>query len=313
MPTRFDDYQSLPGGLDGFVGSKRPLVEQVRFLVVPDASSVKAGLLAGQLDVAEVLGTDIGELKASSRIALQTVTTAARHALIFQTNDPVFNKPEMRRALAAAIDLEQLVANVSDLETRPNGSTIHASSSYFSDAHKLTHKHDVALARKLLAEAGYKGERLKITTNNRKTAPSFNIAVILQSMFKAAGVETDIDVVEWSTHMDRFLKGSYQMMVHSYSARLDPALSYEHFTGPKAQQPRKVWDDPEALKLLTRASQIDDEAERKQIFDELHKRMIGAVPLVMLFNTVEAWANNTRVTGFKPWESRARAWEVSVK
>jgi peptide/nickel transport system substrate-binding protein len=313
MLTRFDDYQSLPGGLDGFVGSKRPLVEQVRFLVVPDASSVKAGLLAGQLDVAEVLGTDIGELKASSRIALQTVTTAARHALIFQTNDPVFNKPEMRRALAAAIDLEQLVANVSDLETRPNGSTIHASSSYFSDAHKLTHKHDVALARKLLAEAGYKGERLKITTNNRKTAPSFNIAVILQSMFKAAGVETDIDVVEWSTHMDRFLKGSYQMMVHSYSARLDPALSYEHFTGPKAQQPRKVWDDPEALKLLTRASQIDDEAERKQIFDELHKRMIGAVPLVMLFNTVEAWANNTRVTGFKPWESRARAWEVSVK
>jgi peptide/nickel transport system substrate-binding protein len=311
--TRFDDYQSLPGGLDGFVGGKRPLVPEVKFMVVPDASTVKAGLLVGQLDVAEVLGTDLEELKGDPRVAVQTVTTAARHALLFQTNDPVFNKPAMRRAIAAAIDLQQLVASVSELDAKPNASTIHPSSTYFSDAHKLTHKHDVALAKQLLTEAGYKGERLKISTNNRKSAPSFNIAIVIQAMLQAAGINSDIEVVEWSTHMDRFLKGNYQMMVHSYSARLDPALSYEHFTGTKAEQPRKVWDNQEVIKLLTRASQIDDEAERKQIFDQLHTQMIGEVPLVMLFNNVEAWANNTRVSGFKPWESRARAWEVSIK
>lgn len=311
--TRFDGYKSLPGGLDGFAGGKRPLVPEVKFLVVPDPSSVKVGLVTGQIDVAEVLGSDVELLRKEPRVTIQAATTAGRNALLFQTRDPVFSKPEMRKALAAAIDLDQLVSTVSAIETKANASTIHASSTYYSAAQKLTHKYDPALARKLLADAGYKGERLKITTNNRKSSPSFNIAVVLQAMFQSVGINTDIDVVEWATHMDRFLKGNYQMMVHSYSARLDPALSFEHFTGPKAEQPRKVWDDPAAIDLLTQASRIENEEERQKIFDELHKRMIEGTPLLMLFNRVEAWATNSRVSGFVPWESRARAWGVSVK
>ena len=311
--TRFDGYKSLPGGLDGYTGGKRPLVQEVKFLVVPDPSSVKAGLVTGQIDVAEVLGSDVEQLKTERRVTLQAATTAGRNALLFQTKDPVFSKPDMRRALAAAIDLDQLVSTVSAIETKPNASTIHASSTYYSAAQKLTHRFDPALSTKLLAEAGYRGERLKITTNNRKSSPSFNIAVVLQAMFQNVGINTDIDVVEWATHMDRFLKGNYQMMVHSYSARLDPALSFEHFTGPKSEQPRKVWDDPTAIDLLTQASRIENEPERQKIFDELHKRMIEGTPLLMLFNRVEAWATSARVSGFVPWESRARAWEVSVK
>lgn len=310
---RFAGYQSLPGGLDGFAGSKRPLVPEVRFLVVPDAASVKAGLIAGQIDIAEVLGSDVSELKKAPGITVQTATTAARHALLFQTNDPIFRTPAMRQALAAAIDFSQLVAIVSDLGVQPNNSTIHAKSAYHSDVQNLSHGYDPARAKKLLTEAGYKGERLKITTNNRKSAPSFNIAVVLQSMFQAVGVNSDIDVVEWATHMDRFLKGNYQLMVHSYSARLDPALSFEHFTGPKADQPRKVWDDPAVIALLDKASKIESPAERQKIFDELHKRMIDDVPLVMLFNSIEAWASTARVSGFVPWESRVRAWEVAIK
>ncbi len=311
--TRFDGYKSRPGGLDGFAGGKRPLVPEVRFLVVPDSASVKAGLISGQIDIAEVLGSDVAELKKEKGITVQTSTTAARHALLFQTNDPVFKKPAMRKALAAAIDFGQLVAIVSDLGVKPNNSTIHAKSTYHSEVQNLGYKYDPALAKKLLAEAGYKGERLKITTNNRKSSPSFNIAVVLQSMFQAVGINSDIDVVEWATHMDRFLKGNYQLMVHSYSARLDPALSFEHFTGPKAQQPRKVWDDPDVIALLDKASRIEDPRQRQTIFDDLHKRMIEDAPLVMLFNSIEAWASIARVEGFVPWESRARAWEVSLK
>lgn len=311
--TRFDGYQSLPGGLDGFAGGKRPLVPEVKFLIVPDAASVKAGLLSGQIDIAEVLSSDVTALRKEKGITVQTVPTAARHALLFQTSDPVFRRPAMRKALAASIDFGQLVALISDLDVKPNNSTIHAKSTYHSEVQNLSYRYDLALAKKLLAEAGYKGERLKITTNNRKSSPSFNIAVVLQSMFQAVGVNSDIDVVEWATHMDRFLKGNYQLMVHSYSARLDPALSFEHFTGPKADQPRKVWDDPAVIALLDKASKIENVAERQAIFDELHKRMIDDAPLVMLFNSVEAWASTARVEGFVPWESRVRAWEVSLK
>ena len=48
--TRFDDYQSPPGDKpDGYVGSKRPLIDEARFLIVPDAATVKAALVGGSL------------------------------------------------------------------------------------------------------------------------------------------------------------------------------------------------------------------------------------------------------------------------
>ena len=61
-------------------------------------------------------------------------------------------------------------------------------------------------------------------------------------------------------------------MAFSYSARLDPALSFEMLTGPKGKQPRKVWDNPQAQALLresmlTRATP----AKRQALFDELHR------------------------------------------
>ncbi|MCE3589968.1 ABC transporter substrate-binding protein, partial [Escherichia coli] len=42
----FENYVS-PGGdkADGYVGSKRPLIKEIKFLVVPDPATVKAGLL----------------------------------------------------------------------------------------------------------------------------------------------------------------------------------------------------------------------------------------------------------------------------
>jgi peptide/nickel transport system substrate-binding protein len=148
--------------------------------------------------------------------------------------------------------------------------------------------YDPARAKKLLAEAGYKGERIRITTNNRKSVPSFNIAVVIQAMLQEVGVAVDLDVVEWATHMDRFLKGNYQVMVHSYSSRFDPALSFEHFTGPKSTQPRKVWDNPEVQALLEKASVTTNEGERQKLFDEMHQRMLNETPLVILFNALDA-------------------------
>ncbi|HYF55428.1 MAG TPA: ABC transporter substrate-binding protein [Salinarimonas sp.] len=310
---RFDDYAALPGKPDGLTGGKRPLVREVRFLVVPDPSTVKAGLQSGSLDAAEVPDSDLAELSKDSRVKLHIGSTAARHAVLFQTTDPLFKSAKMRQAIAAALDVNEIVAIASDGRAKANGSTINMRSPYYSAVQARGAKHDPALARKLLAEAGYKGERIRITTNNRKSVPSFNIAVVIQAMLQNVGVAADLEVVEWATHMDRFLKGNYQVMVHSYSSRLDPALSFEHFMGPKDKQPRKVWDDPEAQALLEKATAISDAEERQKIFDRLHERMLDDMPLLILFNPIDAWATTRRVEGFTPWEGSARAWETSVR
>ncbi|CDZ73464.1 Hypothetical protein NGAL_HAMBI2610_50960 [Neorhizobium galegae bv. orientalis] len=49
------------------VGSKRPLVDGIKFMVIPDASTVKAGLQSGVLDTAKISPDLIPEFKANSK------------------------------------------------------------------------------------------------------------------------------------------------------------------------------------------------------------------------------------------------------
>jgi len=127
------------------------------------------------------------------------------------------------------------------------------------------------------------------------------------------GLNVEIEVLEWATQLDRYNKGNYQMMAFSYSARLDPALSYEQFSGPKDRQSRKVWENPQALALIEKASASSDEAERRKIFDELHTKFLQDVPMLMLFNEVEVSAVSKRIQGYTPWvATKPRLWEVKV-
>jgi peptide/nickel transport system substrate-binding protein len=312
--TRFDGYVSPPGEKrDGFTGQKKALVQEARFLVVPDSSTVKAGLESGRVDIAEIVDSDIPELEKSKTVKVLLGSTGGRHAVIFQTTDP---RVQERQDAPGHRGRDRRQPARGFRGERPR------------EAERL---HDPFALALLQRGAGPRrrptipnarrsssrrpATRAKRSRSPRTTArprPSFNIAVVIQAMLQQVGVPADIDVVEWATHMDRFLKGNYQLMVHSYSSRFDPALGFEHFTGPKSSQPRKVWDNPEVQQLLEKAAATSDEGARQTMFDELHTRMLDEMPLIILFNQLDAWATSARVEGFTPNEGRARVWGVSV-
>ena len=309
----FPGYASPKGDKrDGLLGSKRPLVREARFMVIPDAATVKAGLMAGSLDLASVSESDVADLKASPRLTIEIGTTPARHSLIMQTRDPVLKNVKLRQAIAASIDFPELVANVTNDLGKPNSSPIYLTSKYFGEAEKRGFKYDPALAKRLLQEAGYKGEKITIIANKRSTVPSFGTAVIAQQMMQAAGINAEIEVLEWATQLDRYNKGNYQIQAFTYSSRFDPALGFEQIAGPKDKQPRKVWEDPEALALIDRSMIVADVAERQKIFDELHKRFIEQVPSIFTHNDIDIIAHSKRISGVTPWMSKLRLWEVSV-
>lgn len=311
--TRFDGYQSPPGDKpDGYVGSKRPLIDEARFLIVPDAATVKAALLGGSLDASQVVDSDVPELKQNPALKVSAPQVASKHALLFQTRDPLLSNVKLRQAIAASLDMEQLVAAASNGLGIPNNSAVPVNSAYYDEVHKRSYKHDLERAKALLAEAGYKGETVKILANQRVHVPSYPVAVMAQAMMQAAGIKAEIEVLEWATQLDRYQTGKYQMQSFSYSSRLDPALSYEQFAGPKDEQPRKVWENPKALALLDQAYVVADEEKRAGIFHEMHELMMEDTPLILLYNGVGSWAYSSRLQGFSTWESKPRLWEVSV-
>jgi len=312
--SRFDDYANpTKGERDGYVGSKRPLVNEVRFIVVPDSAVAKAALLRGDIDIVhDLANADVREIKANPRLGLSIAQNMGLSTLLFQTRDPVLSDARMRQAMAMALDTPQITAAVTEGLAKHNNSIVPLSSPYHTAAHDKGYIYDPEAARRLLKEAGYKGEPIVILTNKRYPQ-TFASSVLIQAMLQTVGINATLEVLEWGTQLDRYNRGSYQVMAFPYSARLDPSLNYDAVMGSKDEQPRKVWDNLEAQALLEKSMRVSDRAERQEIFDDLHARFLKEVPFVMLYNGIEASAFRKNVHGFTASVfSKPRAWEVRI-
>lgn len=311
--TRFAEYAALPGEPDGMAGNKAPLVERVRFQIIPDEAAARAALLAGNIDILPDARTrDLGDFRNRPGFTIHSHPSMDLQVILMQTRDPLLSDVRMRRAVALALDVPELVRAVTEGTSRPSRSPIPVTSGFFTEAMAAVPPRDLAAARRLAAEAGYRGQRLRIVTTRRYEA-FYEIAVLAQDMLREAGIETELEVIEWATQLDRYTRGDYQLMAFGFSARLDPSLSFEMFTGPKATQPRKVWDNPDVQAMLEATMRETDPARRRATFEAIHRRLLEDVPMVALYSSVTHGVTPRHVQGFRSWAVDApRAWGVRL-
>jgi peptide/nickel transport system substrate-binding protein len=171
----------------------------------------------------------------------------------------------------------------------------------------------VAKARELLKAGGYDGRAIKLVTS-RRDPQMFDAAVVIQAMAAEAGLQLQIDTVDWPAHLSRYIAGTYQLMVQSFSARLDPALSFGVFIGDKREEPRKVWDTPRSRELFNQTLQTADPASRQAVFDTLTRDFLEEVPAVVLYNSSRLSVVRSAVIGHQNWMSaQPRLWGVSLR
>lgn len=188
-------------------------------MVIPDASTVKAGLQSGVLDTAEISPDLIPEFKTSDTMQLIVARNNGKNLFYIQTRDKVLSNPGVRRAMAMALDLDQLVEAASNGTGAANGSMVSQDSLYFDDVQKERLPYDIEAAKKELAEAGYKGEPITIIANKRSNVPSFPAAVMAQAMMQQAGLNVQIEVLDYATQVDRRRSGNYQIISQSVAPR----------------------------------------------------------------------------------------------
>ncbi len=132
----------------------------------------------------------------------------------------------------------------------------------------------------------------------------------VQAMMQAAGINAEIEVLEWASQLDRFNSGKYQIMAFNYSNRPDPGLAYRTVVGAKAKRVNSIWDDAAVDKLVDQSLQEADPARRQAIFDDLHTRFLDQVPFVMLANGLDVGISGPRIKGYSTWQGFARFWGV---
>lgn len=311
--ARFDAYASLPGPRDGLTGGKQALAEKVIFTVIPESASAKAALYSGSIDVRpDFAARDLEEARGRSDIVIGTHPTMELNGILFQVLDPVLSDVRIRRALSLAIDREALVEALTFGLVEPVHSPVPLASPYSGPVQRAPVARDLEAARALLAEAGYDGRPIRMVTTQRYMS-MFNGAVFVQAMAQEAGLNIELETLEWATQLDLYGAGNYQTMFFSFSARLDPSLSFDMINGPKTTEPRKVWDNAEARELIAQSMIVSDRAERQALFDRLHEMFDEDLPMIPLWNSVDIAAWRSNVQGYQTWAaSMPRLWGVSL-
>jgi peptide/nickel transport system substrate-binding protein len=298
--------------VDGFTGSKRPLVDEVRFMFIPDSATKNAAIGRGDIDVIWNLPyTDLKPLQQVPHVKVVSAPAMNLTALLMQTRDPVLSNVKLRQAIVHAIDVDQLVEAVGEGFLKPSTSLIPNTSSYYGDEQRQTWKYDPELAKELLQESGYKGQEISLVAT-KQFPISFNTAVIIQAMLQAVGINCRLVDMDWATEMNGYTTGKFQMLSFAYSARLDPALSYDMATGNKDKQPNKIWGNPQAVALVAKASIEADRAQRQADFDQLQKLFLADAPMLPLFSGLDANAIRDDIHGYTPWALKLpRGWEIT--
>jgi peptide/nickel transport system substrate-binding protein len=311
---RFPHYAALPGPGDGDTGGKHALVDRVRFLIIPDSSAAAAALMRGNLDLMDALDSNqLGIVRRDPAVRLMGAPTLDFYTILFQTGDPVLKDVRMRRAIALTVDRTGLARAATNGTALADSSPVPAASPFYGPAESVTGKPDIAKARLLAAASGYKGQPIVLTTN-RRYPQMFDAAVLVQAMAAEAGINLQIQTVDWATQVSLYAGGKYQAMSFGFSAKMDPSLNFDLLIGDKAKDARKVWDSEESRALYKQTVQAGGPAARQGAFDRLNAAFLADAPAIVLFNSRRIGGVRANVHGYKPWPAaQQRLWNVGIR
>ena len=304
--AKFEGYAPAEGAMDGYTGAKIVNVDRVDIIVVPDPASAKAALRAGDIDLFNINVSDITEFRDAGFTVL-TEPTASWSNFLISRHDEMLANPALRQALARSLDLDQLAMLMG--EEAANASPIPPISSFYTEVQSQRYGYDLDAAKALVEESGYDGSPITLTTT-KQSERLYDQALIAQSMWRKAGLNVEIEVMDWGSQLDLYQSGKYQMQSFGFSPRLDPALSWDMFSG---EHPRKVWNNPQALELIEALKSETDTEARKALSDKLHLMFLQDVPAIGLFSQLDVMATSDRVQDFRMWPGgQPRFWNVGL-
>ncbi|MFI5011462.1 MAG: ABC transporter substrate-binding protein [Hyphomicrobiales bacterium] len=180
----FDEYWMGP-----------PPARQVSINVVPEAAARLAGLQAGDFDlVTNLLPDQIPALANNRHVEAVAVPLDFAHILYYDTRRPALRDPRIRRALNHAVDYELMGRALWGDGFRRMAALQLPSFGDFYDRDREGFPYDPDKAKRLLAEAGWRGEEIVVRIPADYYLNLLPATQIVQEMWRAVGVPSLLEV-----------------------------------------------------------------------------------------------------------------------
>ena len=280
-------------------------VEQLIFDITPRSSLRLAKLMTGECDAtAFPAQTELEVIRTEDDLTLAEKPGLNVGFWAFNTQRPPFDNPDVRRALAAAIDKNTLLEAVYfDSATRAKTLLPAASWAFQNDADDTAY--NPVLARKLLADAGIApGFSMTIWAMPVERAYNPNatkMAELIQRYLRDVGVEATIVSYDWATFRRHLQEGLHDSVLIGWSAdNGDPDNFYRPLLScgaiPSGTN-RAMWCNDDYDKLLNEALQTDDIDERSAIYKQVNRLLYERLPVVPIAHAYRYQAYRNELKG----------------
>lgn len=308
--AKFDRYLPRQETPDGYAGGKVVNFDRVQWLIQPDPATAAAALQTNEVDWIEQPLLDLlPSLKAARGITVQTNDPLGTlDMLVFNQLQPPFNNAKLRRALLPAISQADFVAGIVGSQTelgRTGVGFFPEGSPYASKVglNALTGPRDLALAKRLIAESGYKGEPIVILEPT-DVAPLQAVAQIAADLFKHLGLNVQSQSMDIGTltakrnKQDPTDQGGWSCIPVQWNG----LYVATPVSSPLSANGRAGWigwpTSEQREKLRVAWLDAPSEEKRKQIGNEVQQEAFDSIPYIPVGQYFQPAAFRSDLTGF---------------
>lgn len=266
--------------------------EKITFQVMPDMDAQAAAFKTGDLDAAlsinaSIVATYENQNELWNRPQQSTYSIDLNSG---EKGPEALKDVNVRRALAISVNRDEIVKaiNAGDFYTPLHGYVAHgmkgAEKEFRAEGDEklLYQQYDPEKAKELLAEAGYdESNPLTLKYKYSNNSIHADVAQMLEQMWKAVGVNVELDVVESGVFYDQIDQGDFDMSRYGLSCSNDPSEFLNQWT--KAMQPVPAVADDAYDQMMADVTKIVDRTEYMNKLHEIEtylvEEMVYVIPL----------------------------------
>jgi peptide/nickel transport system substrate-binding protein len=253
---------------------------RVVFKPVPDMATRVAALLRGEVDLCTELTPDhVARIEQHPATRVEEVLLAGLFVLAVNSRRPPLDNPLIKQALSLAVDRDAIVKALwHGRGLVPNGPIPRGDA--FHDDTLPPLAHDPDLARRRLAEGGYRGEAVVLESTAGYLANDKPMGEAIVAMWRDVGVNARLEIVEYSVIAQKARERSFKGLrwAGPISTLGDPDGMMWRLLGPGGAL--DTWRHPR-FDELGRAAQVSlDQEFRRRAYLEMSAILFEHVPWI---------------------------------
>jgi peptide/nickel transport system substrate-binding protein len=220
-------------------------------------------------------------------------------AFILNTKKPPFSDVRVRRALALAVDKQEIVLGVWRGFGQPINQLMPPGPSWFFKV--PDRKADVEQAKRLLAEAGVP-RGLKIVHTVGQVSNLVPAAQVFQAQLGRVGIDLSLEVMDWAAYIKRQRALDFTSTNTGFFPKGDPDDAYFRYFHSKggANELSGGYANPEVDRLLEEAEATVDDRRRADTYQKAVEIIQDEVPMIITALGDAAMGWRAPVKGLEP-------------